>query len=949
MHETFSLNGTWEMAYSETVYSGEECPWKLDPDTSLARIMKNAFLIRNAVPGYWEDMTDAFAYAPFFGSLKINPEFGQQRYPIAGVAPDMALPNIMGNFFYRRTFCSDGIDEPAAIHFEGVQNAVSVWLNDVYLGRHEGYSTPFDMDIPEGILHDGENTVVLSVSNIGLTGYDGEPVSGLTNRAANQYTGGITGDVELRVYHSALRDAAIVISEDRSLVSVSVELTQSASFDWSVYDGETRILSGRADGDFCFCAKGLEQWSPENPKLYTLEICCGEAVLSRRFSVRRLTAEGVHLRLNGKPVFLRGICEHCYFPDTVHPNHDISFYRNVIKTIKKLGFNFIRFHTFIPAEEYMQAADELGIMLHVESPNNTSFEEWKQIVRFCRRHPSVVIYCCGNELQMDDPFIDHLRKCSEVVHEQTDALFAPMSALRGLDYCFALEPDQAPFVVKEPLEHHPIRIEIVKGFSDLLNTGGHSHLNYRSIHADPKLLDAWNDQIYKDIPLMIHEICIQGTYADLSLMDRYADSNVSKSDMFPSIKWHLKAKGLLDKAPLFFKNSSEWQRRLRKHNFEQARLCRRAAGFDFLGPIDTHWHTFGYDVGMMNEFYELKPGETVRNVLMYNSATILLNELNTLVVFQSGEELKTGILTSHFGCDDLTDARLNIRLTMNGKLIHSEKKRIDRVEAGRISRLHDLCVKLPIVDKPAEMKLYVTLEAGDTYAENEWELYVFPAEEQAETGELIISEGMSLEELADLMRDGKDVLLLGADPFRSLPTTFGIALAGRTSGNLATVINDHPALKDLPHDGFCGWQFRRLLEKGSAVCFEDDSVPFAPIIELATTHKCAIREAVLFEYRILNGRLLVCSLCFDNKTDGGASKNEWGDPRIHTKFEKDDPAALWLKNRLIAYAQSDEFDPAHTLDVQQLYALANAWFVVPTGNTNFALNANDKTAFRRKK
>ena len=946
LFDSFSLNGTWEMAYSETVYTSELNPWVQNGAAPIANSIKKAFPVVNAVPGYWEDMKEAFCLAPFYGALKINPEFGSQSYPIAGVCPDMALPNIMGNFFYRRTFRCEGIVDPSAIHFEGVQNACSVWLNGVFLGRHEGYSTPFDVGIPTGILCDGENEIVLSVSNIGLTGYSGEPISGLTNRAANQYTGGITGDVELRVYNCALRDVAVLISDDCATATVNIDSVEPGSFHWSVLNGNKVIKTGIADGFFTFETAGLDRWTPECPKLYTLRITCGDSVMERRFGVRKLVADGTHFKLNGKPVLLRGICEHCYFPETVHPNHDLSFYRNVIRTIKKLGFNFIRFHTFIPAEEYMQAADELGIMMHVESPNNTSYDEWKQIVSFCRRHTSVVIYCCGNELQMDYPFIDHLCKCSEVVHSETDALFAPMSALRGLDYCFQLEPDQYPYVVKEPLEHHPVRIEIVKKFSDLLNTGGHSHLSYRSTHADPKLLDEWNNLIYKDVPLMIHEICIQGTYTDLSLKDRYANSNINQSDMFPSIERHLKKKGLLHKAPLFFKNSSEWQRRLRKHNFEQARLCQRTAGFDFLGPIDTHWHTFGYDVGMMNEFYELKPGETVRNVLMYNSATVLLNELNTLVVFQSGEELKTGILTSHFGYDDLVDAELNVRLTENGKLFHSERKQIGRVEAGKLSRLHELCVQLPVVDKPAAMKLYVTLESGDTYVENEWELYVFPVDEAVDPGELIVSEGMTLEELTEAMREGKDVLLLGAEPFRSLPTSFQMALAGRTDGNPATVIYDHPALKDLPHDGFCGWQFRRLLEKGRAVCFEDESVPFDPIIELAATHKYALRESALFEYRVMNGRLLVCSLCFDNKTVGGVAKDIWGDTRIHTKFESDDPAALWLKNRLIRYASSEEFDPAHTISEEQLMALANAWFVVPAGNTNFALNANDKTAFR---
>ena len=799
MYDRFSLNGTWEMSYSEIVYTGTANPWS----------GKNAAVIENAVPGYWEDMKDAFLRAPFFGELKINPEYGLQSYPIAGVCPDMALPNIMGNFCYHRTFCCEGVDRRTVIHFSGVQNAVPVWLNDVYLGRHEGYSTPFDMEIPMGVLRDGENEIVLSVSNIGLTGYVGEPVSGLTNRAANQYTGGITGEVELHVYYSALRDANVVISADCTQADVCVALSEPVIFEWAVYDGQKLLLSGKAEGDFCFETDGLQRWSPEQPKLYTLEISCEEAVLRRQFGVRRLTAEGAQLRLNGMPVFLRGICEHCYFPLTVHPNHDITFYRNVIRTVKKLGFNFIRFHTFVPAEEYMQAADELGILMEVESPNNTSLEEWKQIVAFCGRHTSVVMYSCGNELQMDDPFIEHQRQCADVVHKNTDSLFSPMSALRGLEYCF-IEEDQMGEIVNEPFEHHPRRFETVGRFADVYNSYTQGLTSYNSLDADVEKLDDWS-RVYGK-PRLSHEICIHGCYTDLSLARRYEGTPIGKTEMFDSIRTHLESKGLLKNAPLYFKNSSQWQRRLRKHNFEAVRMCRNLAGFDFLGPIDTHWHTFGYDVGMMNEFYELKPGETVANVLMYNSATVLLTDLGTDFNFTAGEQLNCGIFVSHYGTETLHGAQLNIRLTLDGKLIYRKAQTIDTVEPGTVCKLFDLETVLPYCDNPAEMRLHVTLECGDTYAENEWELYLFPRKTSVNAGGLLISEGMTVNELCRVLEEGKNVLLLGAEPFTSLPTSFQIALAGRTSGNLATVINDHACIQAMPHDGFCGWQFRRLME-----------------------------------------------------------------------------------------------------------------------------------------
>ena len=915
-YKIFSLNGDWEMDYTQQVYTGKENPWQ------------KGTLISNAVPGYWEDMVSSFAGTPFEKDLKINPEYGGQTYPMTGEAPDMALPNIVGNFFYRRTFVLEKGAEPVEIYFEGVQNSASVWLNDVYLGRHEGYSTPFALAIPENVLKNGENTIVISVSNTELSGYDGQIVSGLTNRAANQYTGGITGKVELRMFTSPLRDAYVQISEGCAQACVMVETAENTTFAWSVLDAEQVLLSGTDHGDFSFDAAKLEKWTPENPKLYTLRISCGESVLERKFGVRRLTAEGTQLRLNGIPVYLRGICEHCYYPETVHTNHDLEHYRFVIRKVKELGFNFIRFHTHIPEEEYMQAADELGMLVEVESPNNTTVAEWQQIVKFCRRHTCVVLYSCGNELAMDEPFIDHQHKCADAVHEGTDSLFSPMSAMRGLEYVWTDADWQGengmPALENEPFTHHPKRFETVGSFADVYNSYTLGLTSYESLTADAEKLDSWSVVYQK--PRLSHEIGIQGTYTDLSLVPRYEGTRVGQTDMFPSIARHLAEKGLLDRAPLYFENSSHWQRLLRKHNFEAVRMCRELAGYDFLGPIDTHWHTFGYDVGMMNEFYELKPGETVRNVRMYNSPTVLLTDLGTDFVFTAGEELKFGLFVSHFGAAALTDAALNVELFLEEKQIYHRAETVKNIENGTVSKLLNVSAVLPVQEKPGAMKLRVTLAAQDIFAENEWELYLFPKAEESSGGDLVIAQDMSAQELMDAMAAGKNVLLFGAQVFTSLPATFQMALAGRTAGNSATVIKEHPAIKDLPHEGFCGWQFRRLLEGANAVCFPD-GVPFDPIIEVVSTHKNVIKQAVLFEFGILQGKLLVCTF----------------------HMEDADPAARWLKAELMKYACSDAFQPKYELNEEQLELLTEARKVEVTQNTNRAMNLNDKTAIRKKK
>ena len=169
------------------------------------------------------------------------------------------------------------------------------------------------------------------------------------------------------------------------------------------------------------------------------------------------------------------------------------------------------------------------------------------------------------------------------------------------------------------------------------------------------------------------------------------------------------------------------------------------------------------------------------------------------------------------------------------------------------------------------------------------------------------------------MAKGERVLLLGTGPFKSLPMSYRIGMAGRCSGNFATVIKPgHPALEGLPHEGFCGWQFRRLMEGGRAVQLEA-GVPFDPVVDVASAVKCAIRQAALFEYRIGKGRLLVCSF----------------------NLNGDDPAVMWLRNRLVEYAESDAFEPALKLTSGQLHAVVSAPLVSGAPDGNRAQNPHD--------
>ena len=908
MKNTISLNGIWCADFlSETPYTKTVEPNVYPESDSLTAV---------PVPGYWEDMQQLFQTTQLHRKLKINPLYSDQSYPQTGCCQDLFLPNAVGCLAYTRSFTLGQIPQNARLHLGGVQNTLSAWVNGVYLGCHRGYSTPFEFAIPEGTLTVGENRVTLAVSNHRLEGYRGRPVSGLTSRAANECTGGIYGDVELRSYPDGLQDLWVTVSDDCGSVTVHTEGADSVRRMVTITYKNVTVCSATIPAGaktVTITAQGLLRWTPETPELYQVTVSTENQSLSRNFGVRRLTAEGTRLYLNGEPFYFRGICEHCYQYATVHPTRDKKYYIAVIQKLKALGFNAIRFHTWIPPYEYMEAADEAGMLLQVETPNNTSLEEWAQVVRFCRHYTSVNAYSTGNELQIDNAYENHLHACAELVHTQTDSLFSPMSAMRGIEYM--LQEDDPR--VDTPFEHNPQRLARISPDCDLYNSYSLGLTSYESSLGTQPVLDGQNAVYGK--PLLSHEICIQGTYIDLSLEDRYKETRIGKTRFMSSVRTHLEEQGLLDRADTYYRNSVKWQSLLRKQCFETVRRCHSFAGYDFLGDIDTHWHTFGYCVGMMNEFYELKNGETAENVLRYNSPTVLLADLPRVNLY-TGEVVEIPVWVSHYG-EDMENAELCVRVSRENETVAEEKIAVKSLKKGTLAELCRFRFSVPAREDAVCYTLSAELADSKLTCNNRWELYAFPRVSQ-KAGKAVVYSGCSIETLEQDMQQGKTVVIFGTEPFASAEVSFQLSIAGRTNGHLATVVEKHPVLDPFPHSGFCGKQFERMLTGGKAAVLSAAPGQHRPIIDIATSYKNAQKQALLFEYRVEKGRLLVCTL----------------------NLREDDPGAAWLKNRILSYVSSDAFAPRDALTVTQLRGICDTHTQTENADSNRAINKNDITA-----
>ena len=920
---TVEFTNKWEIDYSK------DAPCKNVCKTDFSR-----GFISDKASGYWEDGREEFKSAPFFEDIVINPEYEELSYPMTTKVPDMVLKTFVGTFWYRTSVFVNGEKGKNRVLFSSapVHNRALVFINGVFAGEHFGYSTPFTLDVTDFVNFGRENVLTLAVSNHQAYNENGDMISGCTSRAANRFTGGITGDITLEVKESSyISDVHVSFYDEKNdefTVHFETFGEDFTRMDFEILDGE-RVLKAFSTNDTKICIKrdGLELWSVDNPKLYTLKcfLASGGNALDEKeikFGLRSVSCDGYKIKLNSQALFLRGICEHGYFPLTVHPAHDIEYYLNVITKIKELGFNFIRFHTWIPTEEYMTSADRLGIVLHVESPNNTTLCEWKEIMKIVRRHPSVIIACCGNEMLIDDEFVTRLEKCAEITHALAPSiLFSPMSALRGVEYCWN-DTDYGQPVVETPFKHNPERLQRLQNCSDIFSSFVHGLLSYKSTEADPDKIDSWASLL--GLPRVTHEICIHGTYIDLSLEKRYENTRIGETQLYSSVREMLEREDLISRAPLFYKNSCRWQQLVRKQCFESARLCKTLAGFDFLGDIDHHWHTFGYRCGMMNEFYELKPGESVENVHRYNGDNVILTDLGTNFVFWEEEEINFDFFVSLYGKTPLENAKLSAQLkTFDGDGVGEYSYNVS-APAGEVSKVANFKMTAPKTDKAVCVRLLAKVLSDTCSFENEWDLWILPKLDVV-SDDIVCVDALT-DDVIKKLENGAKVLMLGTKGMYSNPMSFRIALSGRVDGNLATVIEDHPLTRTFEHEGFCSWLFSDLMNDSECLYFAPDvNVPFLPVVEVVSSYKWVRREAAVVEFCVGRGKLLVSTFNYTSKA----------------------PSVVWWKNHLLQYMKGEKFAPKNKITVEQLKTLfPKTDFVRAEKNDNFAGNANDKTMKR---
>ena len=379
---TVSLDGTWRFAL-DLFDEGLRQKWYLDPADDPARWT----VPRDYDAGDWQTVP-----VPSCWNL-LKPEWTYFE----------------GSAWYTRFFQAPALapGERLFLRVGAASYEARVFLNGRFAGGHRGGSTPFFVELGPH-LEPGENRLQIQVEN-----------RRQADRVPMHHTdwfnyGGLYREVDLvRLPDVFIRDfrIALVPGSGQREIAVDVELSApgpaEARLTIPALGVDTAVPLSDGRGRLSFDATP-DLWSPETPVLYDVALEAGADRVSDRVGFREIVTDGREILLNGRPLFLRGIC--CHEDDTVlgKRSDDEDIARRLAHA-RDLGANCLRLSHYPHHENVARRADEVGLLLFEEIPvywaidfaNPETAEDaenqLREMIRRDANRASVILWGVGNE------------------------------------------------------------------------------------------------------------------------------------------------------------------------------------------------------------------------------------------------------------------------------------------------------------------------------------------------------------------------------------------------------------------------------------------------------------------------------------------------------------------------------------------------------------------------
>lgn len=277
--------------------------------------------------------------------------------------------------------------ERILLHFGAVDQIAEVFVNDKYVGRHEGGYLPFSYEVTQVVNRSEKNRLRVQVTDTLSRLYPyGKQCK---KRGGMWYTpvSGIWQSVWLENVPSVyIEGMQITPGLDSVSLSMKGEEIQGFEVEVTLHNGEVyeKQFSGK-EGTLLLtdyvCTDGSIYepmlWTLENPYLYQMKIRVGADEVETYFALRTIDIRELYgvnrVCLNGKPIFMHGVLDQGYFSDGIYLPAEPQEYERDILRMKELGFNMLRKHIKVEPEWFYYYCDKHGMLVMQDMVNNGGY------------------------------------------------------------------------------------------------------------------------------------------------------------------------------------------------------------------------------------------------------------------------------------------------------------------------------------------------------------------------------------------------------------------------------------------------------------------------------------------------------------------------------------------------------------------------------------------------
>jgi beta-glucuronidase len=446
-YESMSLNGDWN--YIVDVQEEGYYDYRMNPT-------RWGFFV-NAKPQKPEDLIEYdFDKSP---TMTIPSDWNTQ---------DERLFFYEGTVWFKKSFQAAPMNDCSTLlYFGAVNYDCHVWVNGKKAGHHVGGFTPFNFDITS-LLREGENVVIVKVDNK-------RHAEDVPTQIFDWWNyGGITRDVKLvKVTPVYMEDYSLQLKkgEDKAKmrqIDFSVRLNKKeAGHKVTVSIPELKLVQqlttngqGTAETTLKVSAKKLQLWTPENPKLYKVQLSLNTSTYADEIGFRTIETRDKQILLNGKPIFLKGISIHNEKPCGGGRANSADDARTLLGWAKELGCNFVRLAHYPHHEEMVREAEKMGILVWSEIPvywtiawkNPKTLENARQqltdMISRDHNRANVIIWSIANETPHSaerDAFLGNLAKLARSL-DSTRLISMAMEVTGASNYVNRLNDNMNQYV-----------------------------------------------------------------------------------------------------------------------------------------------------------------------------------------------------------------------------------------------------------------------------------------------------------------------------------------------------------------------------------------------------------------------------------------------------------------------------------------------------------------------